>query len=62
MLIRRFLNVLFCSLMLLSPLAGCGTSVDSSPATGETTDEGASSTDGMTEEEAAEFEAGEGGA
>lgn len=60
MLVSRLFRILFCATLLVCPIAGCG-GVDETPATEEAPDEGASSTDGMTEEEAADFEEGEGG-
>lgn len=60
----RSLSCLFLALALFSmPLmTGCSTAVDTSPAVGDPATQEADSTSGMTEEEKAEFEAGESGA
>ena len=60
MLVSRLFKLLFCVTLLFCPIVGCG-GVDTSPATGDGTEDVGESTDGMSAEEVEEFEAGEGG-
>jgi len=53
---------MFVAALFVPAFMGCGGSVDTAPATEAASDDGDIATEGMTEEETAEFEAGEGGA